>query len=135
MSLSNRNNYYNNAEVETAIVVHEWLTENRSNADDAASPLAQLIENLFNSYGSSAMRSIAIHVGVIVEKCWLYAGKHYGDAYTDDIMWDWDFVPMICRNLDWDQLAQNNQYGGGEWEPDYDRFMSTIEAARALKVE
>jgi len=126
MSILNKESY-TFVEVEGAIVVHEWL---RDTTHDPSAIHCGLISGLFSAYGSSAMRSISAHAGVIVEKCWL--------TLTDDdragTVWDWEFVPMICQHIDWDTLAQNNQYGVGDYEPDYDRFMATVWAARALRV-
>jgi hypothetical protein len=115
------------AEVETALCVWEWLLE-QGGRQQNGNDINMMIAELFDAYGSGGMRSSAVQAGVIVDKAFAEYEKHleFGECF------DWEFVPMVCRALDWDHLLQNNQYGDGCWTPDIPALVATLIAKRAL---
>lgn len=119
--------------IETAMVAHEWIGD-RLREQNSNDYVYLTISDISNNYGSSALRSIAMQAGVIIEKCWNH--QHIDDPnYFDGESWDWEFVPWICRNLEWDKIAKDNQYGNATWEPDIAVFMAKLEATKALGID
>ena len=120
---STRRAQYSIDEVEAALCVWEWMLENHKQLD-----------TLFDGYGSVGMRSTAMQAGVFVEKCYTYDATHCDGMFTGDDSFDWEFVPLICREINWSVFADNNQYGDGCYEPDVTAFMAVLVARKALDV-
>jgi hypothetical protein len=130
ISLTARNRLFRIEQVETALCVFEWLMDTNSN-DNTEDEVKQTIQSMFESYGWSAMRTAAIQAGLFVEDCWCHCDKI---KFMEEESFDWEFVPMVCRALDWERLLQNNHYGDAQWHPDVDGFIATLMARQVLKV-
>ena len=129
-----RREVYSAFETEASLCVFEWLSDQYN---DKKSRHRDVVEEMWTTYGSSAMRFIAMQAGCIVVSMF---NETAGDAsefahlFGDDDSFDWDFVPMICARLPWAELAMNNQYGNGEWVPETKEFLAIIVAQRAIGV-
>ena len=121
---------YSESDVETALCVYEYIHECYRNED--ADELSKLIRLLFEAFGHGGMRSSCVQAARFVEKCYHFA-EHNGLGHLTETF-DWEFVPMICKRLNWETLCDNNQYGDGEWMPDAPAFMATIVAKEALSL-
>lgn len=116
---------YSPDEIESALCTWEWMLEHRL--------ITRALDEVFDAYGSAGMRSTAVQVGCFIDKCFLYSEEH-GLGLADE-SFDWGFVPIICREIDWQKFANNNQYGDGAYAPDVTTFMATLVARRALALE
>jgi hypothetical protein len=125
-------NQFTSNEVESALCVFEWLMGRAMpGLPKTGDEFDEEITKLFNDFGWSGMRSTAVQASVFVDQCWDWAEKH-ADFLTASSSYDWDFCPMICRRLDWPELAQNNQYGDGATLPDVQGFMAGVVAEHAM---
>ena len=118
------------SEAESALCVYEWLLDTNKTDDDV---INKTIRKLFDDYGWAAMRSIAIEVGLFAEQCWLYADKHM-DHLTSQGSFDWDFCPVVCHHIEWEQVAFSNQYSGTYKLPSPKEFLAVVVAKRALDI-
>lgn len=112
---------YNYVEVETTCCVNEWLLNCK---DD------NVVDRMFGYYGAFGMRACAMQAAIIVNAVLDAYEKHaeYDEAF------DWEFVPMVCRQLDWEKLCDNNQYGDGKWRPDIEQMAATLLAIKAMRI-
>jgi hypothetical protein len=130
MSRSPKPEHYSYGEVEASLCVWEWLLEtcHETSTDERR----ETIRDLFENYGSGGMRSSAIQAGIIVEACWKYADQT-GSPWSNEIF-DWEFVPALCRLLDWTKLPEDNQYSNAEWRPNTAALVETLNALKAIGV-
>jgi len=130
-----RREVYSAFETEGSLCVFEWLHEQ---LNDVSSKHYKTAVDLWESYGSSAMRFIAIQAGCIVVELYQYCeteGNPFAHLITDDFSFDWDFVPLMCKHLDWKHLANDNQYGPGDWAPEPKEFLAIMTAKRAMSLD
>jgi hypothetical protein len=99
-------------QVETALCVWEELLAISNGGQE--DPFSTRIHEMFDNYGTGCMRSCAIQAGVIVEETFTLLEQQ---GYDFNLPFDWEFVPFIVRQLDWDELMTDNQYGGAAYEP------------------
>lgn len=111
--------------------VWEWLI-GQWDSEEKISDDEQKIRPLFENYGWSAMRSVAMQAGKIVASLYDYVSAEPTLQYIAEESFDWEFTPMMCAQLDWDKLTDNNQYGKADWRPDPKEFLAVVIAKRAL---
>ncbi len=129
-----RRNVYSDFETEASLCAYEWLLE-LSTTERATHPKHETVAKLFSNYGYSAMRFIAMQAGCIVVELYRHCEVNGPEHLIgDDSSFDWEFVPLICKHLNWEALAENNQYGKGDWSPEPAEFLAIIIAKRALSV-
>ena len=131
-----RREVYSAFEVESSLCVMEWICEQDASKSDATHH--KVIRELYENYGTAAMRFIAIQAGCIVVELYQYCetdGNPFAHLITDDFSFDWDFVPLMCKHLDWRELADNNQYGKGDWTVDPKEFLAIMTAKRAMSLD
>jgi len=132
--MSNRRDVYSAFETEASLCVYEWLMEH--NDETQSDERSKTTVKLFSNYGYSAMRFIAMQAGCIIVELYNFCEVTGGYEHLvgDDSSFDWDFAPMVCNHLNWEALAENNQYGPGDWAPEPAEFLAIIIAKRALDV-
>ncbi len=121
---------FSHAEVDAAMCVWEWLLEERDDDVATINPHNSTIDRMFASYGRGGMRGAAIQAGLIIEAVFDEYAKHLEFEYAFDI----EFVPMVCRHLDWEKLCDSNQHGMGDWMPDIPTLTATLIAMQAMRV-
>jgi len=100
--------------VEGALCAWEHMIEQRD---------SETFKELFEQYGSAAMRSCAMQAGAICDLVYKHmeaAGYEFHSAY------DWEFVPAVCNLLDWPALIDDNQYSGPAYKPDIRTLFAAI---------
>lgn len=92
--------------IEAALCVWEWWQHEDRN---------ELWEKVADGVGSPGMRMVAVQAGQIVLTVYdLMTARGLEFTYA----YDFDFVPAVCEQLDWNKLVENNQYGDGSYRPD-----------------
>jgi hypothetical protein len=86
---------FNSCEVEAALCVFEWMM-----ASHTMTPW-------FEGTGWAAMRSVAADVGVWCNS--LY--EHLPKKWVEGRAWDWDIIPAMLDQLDWNKVVGFCQYG------------------------
>lgn len=92
--------------IEAALCSWEWILEK---ADDPR------IDPHFDGLGSPGMRMVSVQAGQIVLTVYDLMEAR-GLEFT--FSYDFDFVPAVLDQLDWEKLTENNQYGDGTYRPD-----------------
>ncbi|MDQ0422316.1 hypothetical protein J2045_003364 [Peteryoungia aggregata LMG 23059] len=111
------------AQVEGALCVFEHIIESRDEE-----PYKELLEG----FGWSAMRMVAVQAGDICDRAFKHMeslGYEFTGAY------DWEFVPDVCRHLDWNALFNDNQYNNGRYDPNIDELVNVLITAEMATVE
>lgn len=105
---------FNFAQVEGALCVRDWMLENQDNPK---------LKEWQDGLGSPGMRMLAMQAGDICDRAFKHmesSGYEFVGAY------DFEFVPDVCARLDWDALANDNQYDKGRYEPDIAALVVTL---------
>jgi len=124
-------------DTEASLCVWEWLIDqwndqSKGNGTDTSDINDTTIKGLFENHGWSAMRSVAMQAGKIVAELYDHCETHSGFEHLTETSLDWEFVPMICAEMDWEKLADDNQYGKATWAPDPKELIAIIIAKQAL---
>jgi hypothetical protein len=93
-------------EIEAALCAWEWMNEK---------PQYEKYAELWDAFGSPGMRMASVQAGKIVltvHDLMEAKGFDYTTAY------DFQFVPGVLEQLDWNTLVDNNQYGDSSYRPD-----------------
>lgn len=110
-------------DVEAAMCIWEWLFDDNKN---------ETIAKLFETYGTGGMRSATIQISSTVEAAWQITQERELPAGIGEDSFDWEFVPAVCRVLDWDKLVGNNQHGDAMWSPPVEDIIAALIAVKAL---
>jgi hypothetical protein len=90
---------------EAACCIWECLLEWREHQHD--DPTAALVGKLFETFGTVAMRHLAIALADLCCDVWdLFADGEIEDM--DLIPYDWEFVPVFVKNIDLDAEANHS---------------------------
>lgn len=111
--------------LEAALCAFEWMIANRFSEDESTAAERDpedfpdwkvALNQTWDGMGWSAMRHMSMQAGAIVLTVWDHMTasgyEHNGAAY------DWEFVPAVMSRLDWEKLADDNQYTGVPYWPD-----------------
>lgn len=128
---------YTGCEVEAALCVFEFLMDCRKRTDEPDAPaFEKLVSGWFEGVGWGQMRLSSVPIGCYVNRLYnRYVELHgeYEDAY------DWEFVPMVVRSLNLNDVMEATAYRPViEW-PDLDRKVADlrrkVEHAETVRIE
>jgi hypothetical protein len=88
---------YSSCDVEAALCVFEWMMDERDKS----------MKDWFDGTGWAAMRSVAADVGVWCNS--LY--EHVPEKWVEGQAWDWEIIPAMLDQLDWNKVVGFCQYG------------------------
>lgn len=104
---------YTTDEIEAALCVYDWLVTEQMRTDKAEE-LTTVISDLWDDNGSPGMRCLSVAAGCIVAAVYDHMEKH---GMRFDAPFDFEFVPAVCKVIDWDALDDDIQLNRGSYRP------------------
>lgn len=114
--------YYTPHQMEAALCAWEWVIDHAG----AAEPRFPVVQELLDGIGFSAVRHCSMQAGCIALQVYEHMearGYEFTGAY------DWEFVPAVLAILDWQKLADDNQFHGEPYQPNPQDLFAVIYAA------